>query len=278
MAPAPRFENQQVDQNRVGGLSAEPASMTRWRTAPTPKNSFTRAPSRSCGSSIRKEPVAQSQAQPAGAHGDGPDHRLRPVATAAADRGRRPARCLEKGHGRRVPRTVRIRSEDRGGPKLADCPTALYACHLAYDAKHEMFVTVAVFKDKEQPSGMYAYDPKRSPGPRSSRRMRSRRTTIGSAGCSCATMRSTSASSERSTRSFSPSAMCQRSSLPVLIHTLDKAVWWDRRLAGLFSLKRPARRRSHQTTSGSLCIRADGRSVRHDPFQRRLPRLWRRPR
>jgi hypothetical protein len=45
--------------------------------------------------------------------------------------------------------------------KLADCPTALYESHLAYDSKHEVFVTVAVFKDKEQPSGMFCYDPKK---------------------------------------------------------------------------------------------------------------------
>jgi hypothetical protein len=45
--------------------------------------------------------------------------------------------------------------------RLADAPTALYASHLAYDPEHEVFVTVAVFQDKEQPSGMFAYDPKK---------------------------------------------------------------------------------------------------------------------
>ena len=45
--------------------------------------------------------------------------------------------------------------------RLADCPTALYESHLAYDSKRELFVTVAVFKDKEQPSGMFCYDPKK---------------------------------------------------------------------------------------------------------------------
>jgi hypothetical protein len=45
--------------------------------------------------------------------------------------------------------------------KLADCPTALYEAHLAYDPKHEVFVTVAVFDKHEQPSGIYVYDPKK---------------------------------------------------------------------------------------------------------------------
>jgi len=43
--------------------------------------------------------------------------------------------------------------------RLADCPTALYAAHLAYDPKHGVFVTVAVFDKREQPSGIFAYDP-----------------------------------------------------------------------------------------------------------------------
>lgn len=43
--------------------------------------------------------------------------------------------------------------------KLAAGPTAFYEAQLAYDAKHELFVTVAVFNKKEQPSGMFAYDP-----------------------------------------------------------------------------------------------------------------------
>lgn len=42
--------------------------------------------------------------------------------------------------------------------RLADCPTSLYTAHLAYDAKHKLFFTVAVF-NKQNPSGMYAYDP-----------------------------------------------------------------------------------------------------------------------
>jgi hypothetical protein len=45
--------------------------------------------------------------------------------------------------------------------KVADCPTALYEGHLAYDAKHEQFVTAAVHNKGEQPSGMFAYDPKK---------------------------------------------------------------------------------------------------------------------
>jgi hypothetical protein len=45
--------------------------------------------------------------------------------------------------------------------RLADGPTAFYEAQLAYDARHEVFVTVAVFNKKEQPSGMFGYDPKR---------------------------------------------------------------------------------------------------------------------
>jgi hypothetical protein len=45
--------------------------------------------------------------------------------------------------------------------KLADCPTAFYATHLAYDSKRRLFVAVAVFNGKEQPSGMFCYDPKK---------------------------------------------------------------------------------------------------------------------
>jgi hypothetical protein len=46
--------------------------------------------------------------------------------------------------------------------RLADCPTSLYTAHLAYDAKHKLFFTVAVFNKKENPSGMYAYDPQKN--------------------------------------------------------------------------------------------------------------------
>lgn len=45
--------------------------------------------------------------------------------------------------------------------RLADAPTALYAASLAYDSKRALFFTVAVFDKKEQPSGMYCYDPKK---------------------------------------------------------------------------------------------------------------------
>lgn len=45
--------------------------------------------------------------------------------------------------------------------RLADGPTAFYEAQLAYDAKRELFVAVAVFNKKEQPSGMFAYDPKK---------------------------------------------------------------------------------------------------------------------
>jgi hypothetical protein len=44
--------------------------------------------------------------------------------------------------------------------RLADAPTALYASHLAYDSKRQLFFAVAEFNKKEQPSGMFAYDPK----------------------------------------------------------------------------------------------------------------------
>lgn len=43
---------------------------------------------------------------------------------------------------------------------LAPCPTALYAAHLAYDRRRDLFFTVAVFDKHEQPSGMYCYDPR----------------------------------------------------------------------------------------------------------------------
>jgi hypothetical protein len=46
--------------------------------------------------------------------------------------------------------------------RLADCPTSLYTAHLAYHAKHKLFFTVAVFNKKENPSGMYAYDPQKN--------------------------------------------------------------------------------------------------------------------
>jgi hypothetical protein len=45
--------------------------------------------------------------------------------------------------------------------RLADCPTVLYSSHLAHDTRHDVFVAVAVFKKGEQPSGMFAYDPKK---------------------------------------------------------------------------------------------------------------------
>jgi hypothetical protein len=46
--------------------------------------------------------------------------------------------------------------------RLADCPTAFYATHLAYDRKHDVFIAVVVFDKGEQPSGMFAYDPKKN--------------------------------------------------------------------------------------------------------------------
>lgn len=45
--------------------------------------------------------------------------------------------------------------------KLASGPTAFYESHLAFDSKRDLFVTVAVFDKKEQPSGMFAYDPRK---------------------------------------------------------------------------------------------------------------------
>jgi hypothetical protein len=45
--------------------------------------------------------------------------------------------------------------------RLADCPTAFYATHMAYDRKNDVFFAVVVFDKGEQPSGIFAYDPKR---------------------------------------------------------------------------------------------------------------------
>jgi hypothetical protein len=46
--------------------------------------------------------------------------------------------------------------------KLADCPTALCRGALAYDRKRDRFLTAVALKGKgvEQPSGMFAYEPK----------------------------------------------------------------------------------------------------------------------
>jgi hypothetical protein len=43
--------------------------------------------------------------------------------------------------------------------RLADCPTAVYEGHLAYDSKRGLFFTAAAFKLQDQPSGMFAYNP-----------------------------------------------------------------------------------------------------------------------
>jgi hypothetical protein len=45
--------------------------------------------------------------------------------------------------------------------KLADCPTALYEGHLAYDSRRELFVTATTYARGDQPSGVFAYDPKK---------------------------------------------------------------------------------------------------------------------
>ena len=45
--------------------------------------------------------------------------------------------------------------------RLADAPTALYSSHLAHDTRRDLFFAVAVFNKGEQPSGMFAYDPKK---------------------------------------------------------------------------------------------------------------------
>lgn len=45
--------------------------------------------------------------------------------------------------------------------RLADAPTALYTAHLAHDTKRDLVFAVAVFNKKEQPSGMFAYDPRK---------------------------------------------------------------------------------------------------------------------
>jgi hypothetical protein len=46
--------------------------------------------------------------------------------------------------------------------RLADAPTCLYACHLAYDSKRQLFVVATDFFKKEQPSGMFCYDPRKN--------------------------------------------------------------------------------------------------------------------
>jgi hypothetical protein len=51
--------------------------------------------------------------------------------------------------------------KDESVVRLADAPTALYSTHLAFDSKRNLFFTVAVFEKGEQPSGMFAYDPKK---------------------------------------------------------------------------------------------------------------------
>lgn len=45
--------------------------------------------------------------------------------------------------------------------RLADAPTAMYAQHLAHDTKRDLWFAIAVFNKNEQPSGMFAYDPKK---------------------------------------------------------------------------------------------------------------------
>jgi hypothetical protein len=45
--------------------------------------------------------------------------------------------------------------------RLADAPTAFYEAHLAFDSKHKVFITAAVFNKKEQPSGLFCYDPQK---------------------------------------------------------------------------------------------------------------------
>jgi hypothetical protein len=46
--------------------------------------------------------------------------------------------------------------------RLADAPTALYSSHLAYDSKRQLFVAIADYNKREQPSGMFCYDPKKN--------------------------------------------------------------------------------------------------------------------
>jgi hypothetical protein len=45
--------------------------------------------------------------------------------------------------------------------RLADAPTALYSSHLAHDTHLDLFFAAAVFNKNEQPSGMFAYDPRK---------------------------------------------------------------------------------------------------------------------
>jgi hypothetical protein len=46
--------------------------------------------------------------------------------------------------------------------KLADCPTALYEAHLAYDSRRDLFITATRFVKNEQPSGVFAYNPRKN--------------------------------------------------------------------------------------------------------------------
>lgn len=105
--------------------------------------------------------MAQGPAQSTPAHRVRPDHLLRPHAQTDAHRRRRAALHRWKQND-----AAEFRELYAFDPKtetvnrLADCPTAFYATHLAYDCKRELFFAVVVFDQAEQPSGMFRYDPR----------------------------------------------------------------------------------------------------------------------
>jgi hypothetical protein len=45
--------------------------------------------------------------------------------------------------------------------KLADMPTGLYECNLAYDSKHDVFMFACTMQYKDMPAGTFCYDPKK---------------------------------------------------------------------------------------------------------------------
>jgi hypothetical protein len=106
--------------------------------------------------------VAQGEREPTPAPGVRADDLLRPVEKMHADPGRRPTGRLAEREGTEFrelyafdPRTEKVQ-------KLAAGPTAFYESHLAYDRKRALFVAVAVFAKKEQPSGKFCYDPNKN--------------------------------------------------------------------------------------------------------------------
>src|SRR5262249_33460976 len=108
-----------------------------------------------------KASVAQGEEQSAQAHGHGPNDLLRPAAKAHADPGRRQLDAWQKGKALEFREFYAFDPKTQEVKRLADGPTAFYSSHLAYDGKRDLFLAVAVFNKGEQPSGMFAYDPRK---------------------------------------------------------------------------------------------------------------------